>query len=239
MTTEQREVIYKYIGKGYTDAAVNALVTWKVDGAINLSAQYYALQREKNMGVINGETAAILINQINNSILSLAGLDEMRRATVAPIAPIADSSIVPKVLSNEEALVRLGDIIKTFKRINPELSDRANKLRQDWNSHDVRKKTEPLYDKKGRIERILKTDYDTIIKEASDNQDKSVQNQQKQVEKLLDGIPSWANLQKAFDIAVENGFASSTVETQLKAKKGSDMLKAGIAGEIEIFMESL
>lgn len=226
--------IQNLIAQGKTEQAIKILVENEVEGALTLSARWYQLKREKLQGVIHESDAKLEHNQINNSVLYYAKESEK------PInIPTSTSTVCfSDVMQLNEAILQ--KIIKDNRRRRNHIAVKAEELMTAFRTHKDAKAANPSHDPSGRRIKALQASFKELMDSLSETKKDEIEVVVKRVNNLLSApIPSYDNLNEAYNLVCGRGYTDSYVMQQLQARPNDTEVRITIAEKIEGFLGGL
>ncbi len=224
--------INKMIGDGNLMQALTVLIGEGFSDAIILKAQLENAEKNYRLGLIGHDDKQNSVNRILFATLEMAkkspGQSEKPMSReMPPAAPKAIESWLLNVISQN-------------KRRNQTLYDDAQDLLKRYRDYQDQKAENPAFDPSGRrIESILKSiqDFKTKIEETGKDQ---TENTVARITTLIsERVPTYEQLQEAYNLAVGRGMSNKTVERLLEARANDEEPRIQIAEAIELFLSKI
>lgn len=222
--------IQQLIQLGKIDAALMLLP--QTTETIMLTSRYNALKRNSNLGLITFQEAAMQQNQIVNAILNLASDSTISSTSSIPISR-------PTVVGdfNESALI---GIVANNKRRRIEIAEEAQKILNDYRSYKDQKAQTPTFDPANRRFKALQEAANQLINRLETEKENDLVKTVERIAALLEApIPTYEELNEAYNLACGRGFKKTYIEQQLQNRPDDEEVRIIIAEEIEGFAASL
>lgn len=222
--------IQQLIQLGKIDAALMLLP--QTTETIMLTSRFNALKRNSNLGLITFQEAAMQQNQIVNAILNLASDSTISSTSSIPISR-------PTVVGdfNESALI---GIVANNKRRRIEIAEEAQKILNDYRSYKDQKAQTPTFDPANRRFKALQEAANQLINRLETEKENDLVKTVERIAALLEApIPTYEELNEAYNLACGRGFKKTYIEQQLQNRPDDEEVRIIIAEEIEGFAASL
>lgn len=222
--------IQQLIQLGKIDAALTLLP--QTTETIMLTSRFNALKRNSNLGLITFQEAAMQQNQIVNAILNLASDSTISSTSSIPISR-------PTVVGdfNESALI---GIVANNKRRRIEIAEEAQKILNDYRSYKDQKAQTPTFDPANRRFKALQEAANQLINRLETEKENDLVKTVERIAALLEApIPTYEELNEAYNLACGRGFKKTYIEQQLQNRPDDEEVRIIIAEEIEGFAASL
>lgn len=222
--------IQQLIQLGKIDVALTLLP--QTTETIMLTSRFNALKRNSNLGLITFQEAAMQQNQIVNAILNLASDSTISSTSSIPISR-------PTVVGdfNESALI---GIVANNKRRRIEIAEEAQKILNDYRSYKDQKAQTPTFDPANRRFKALQEAANQLINRLETEKENDLVKTVERIAALLEApIPTYEELNEAYNLACGRGFKKTYIEQQLQNRPDDEEVRIIIAEEIEGFAASL
>lgn len=229
-----KEQIQNFIGNNKIKQAIDYLIENLTDpddknSAVLLSSRLTGLNQNEMRGILSQSEISLERNKIVAAIFNLAGFSSDEDDNTQPNKNINQNN--PNM---EKTLL---NIIKENERSNPEVAEEAANFLKVLRNHNDRKSTDVYYDISNRRGADLQVEYNAFLKKISENKKDSLEDFILKVKDLLiERVPSYENIEKAYALCVGRGFKSQSVKDTLTLKPDDKNAKFNIIDEIETFL---
>lgn len=207
--------IQQLIAQGRTKEALEALPS--TNEVIQLQGRLSALLRQEMLGLIDSSNARLERNSINQSVLSLSGID-------------SSTQVKPSQMDNKSKLLSLS---KELARIDPDNAQKAKELYKDLAGYYEEKALDDLYDVSGRLLKALNDDIESFLGSLHENNLDDKEDFATAIKMKLEAtIPSWKEIESAYKLALGRGMKDSYIEDCIKAKVEDRRTKVNCADRI-------
>lgn len=197
-----------------------------------LQSRYNDLKRESRIGIINRDDADREKNKITYSLLQLAD-----QYTVGDTSTNQSSNLNTMNFPFKNKLI---DLVKTYRRRKPELSQAAQAILDKIRDYEDQKNNDSLFDISQRRKNKIEMDYNSLTTMIEEKRLDSLEDIVAQIQNLLaDNVPSFKNIKKAYSLASGRGMQSDFIERQLELKPKDDESKIQMTEEIELFISKI
>lgn len=208
--------IQQLIAQGKTKEALEALPS--NNEVIQLQGRLSALLRQEMLGTIDSSNARLERNNINQAVLSLAGVD------------VDAAQVKTTQMDNKSKLLSLS---KELARIDPDNAQKAKELYKDLAGYYEEKALDDLYDVSGRLLKALNEDIESFLGSLHENNLDDKEDFATAIKMKLEAtIPSWKEIESAYKLALGRGMKDSYIEDCIKAKVEDRRTKVNCADRI-------
>ena len=215
---------------GKIDAALMLLP--QTTEAIMLTSQFNNLKKETILGLISNQDASLQRNKIINAILHLADnthINSTSQFTISRPTIVEDF--------NEVALM---DIVAKNKRRRVTIAEEAQKILNDYRNYKDSKTQTPTFDPANRRFKALQEAANQLINRLEAEKENDLVKSVERIAALLEApIPTYDQLNEAYNLACGRGFKKTYIEQQLQNRPDDEEVRIIIAEEIEDFVASL
>ena len=222
--------IKQLIGSGKINAALMLLP--QTTEATMLQSRFKSLERDTNLGLISFHEASLQRNQIAHAILNLANDSTINSTSQFSISR-------PTVVEdfNETALM---SIVANNKRRRVDIAAEAQKILNDYRSYKDQKAQTPTFDPANRRFKAIQETANQLINRLEAEKENDLVKTVERIAALLEApIPTYDQLNEAYNLACGRGFKKTYIEQQLQNRPDDEEVRIIIAEEIEGFATSL
>lgn len=222
--------IQQLIGLGKIDAALMLLP--QTTEVIMLKSRLHSIERNAHLGMISFQDASMQRNQIVHAILHLADNANINSTSQFSISR-------PTVVGdfNEAALM---GIVVNNKRRRIDIAEEAQKILNDYRSYKDSKAQTPTFDPANRRFKALQEAANQLINRLEAEKENDLVKTVERIAVLLEEpIPTYDQLNEAYNLACGRGFKKTYIEQQLQNRPDDEEVRIIIAEEIEGFAATL
>lgn len=222
--------IKQLIGSGKINAALMLLP--QTTEATMLQSRFKSLERDTNLGLISFHEASLQRNQIAHAILNLANDSTINSTSQFSISR-------PTVVEdfNETALM---SIVANNKRRRVDIAAEAQKILNDYRSYKDQKAQTPTFDPANRRFKAIQETANQLINRLEAEKENDLVKTVERIAALLEApIPTYDQLNEAYNLACGRGFKKTYIEQQLQNRPDDEEVRIIIAEEIEGFAATL
>ena len=222
--------IQQLIQSGKIEAALMLLP--HTTDAIMLKSRFNSLKKDTHLGLISFHEASLQRNQIAHAILNLANDSTINSTSQFSISR-------PTVVEdfNETALM---SIVANNKRRRVDIAAEAQKILNDYRSYKDQKAQTPTFDPANRRFKAIQETANQLINRLEAEKENDLVKTVERIAALLEApIPTYDQLNEAYNLACGRGFKKTYIEQQLQNRPDDEEVRIIIAEEIEGFAATL
>lgn len=191
---------------------------------ISLRNRYSRFYASRISGITSRENLNIEQNNIVDAILMFIDTLDENGGTTPPTP-------------NSTAMTSLEDLHNHYRRRDPDFAAEIYCLLEDFSKYENQKSTTPGFDTSGRRLRVLIVKKQSLLSKHRERSLDSLESKTAKIVNLLkDNVPSWDNLQEAWNISHGLGMSSTWIPQALQNRADDAEVRIKVAEAIETFL---